>query len=96
MVNKRLTARNQCIVSKSLTSDFLLSNLPYYLGILCPPYFRPRFYYVFLSEDKARSLFHYTFIFTSKWLNSHPLRQLQAEPRKLVAFFSYDSIGLLV
>lgn len=95
-VKKRTTACNQCIVSKSLTSDFRLSNFPYYLGILCPPYFRPRFYYVFLSEDKDRNLFHYTFIYTSKWLQSQSLRQFQVEPCKLVAFYNFESIGILV
>jgi hypothetical protein len=95
-VKKRVTACNQCIVSKSLTSDFRLSNFPYYLGILCPPYFRPRFFYVFLSEDKVKKLFNYTFIYTSKWLQSQSLRQLQVEPCKLVAFYNFESIGILV
>lgn len=95
-VKKRITACNQCIVSKSLKSDFRLTNLPYYLGILCPPYFRPRFYYVFLSEDKVTKLFNYTFIYTSKWLQSQSLRQFQVEPCKLVAFYCFDSIGILV
>lgn len=95
-VKKRVTACNQCIVSKSLTSDFRLTNLPYYLGILCPSYFRPRFYYVFLSEDKVKKLFNYTFIFTSKWLQSQSLRQFQVVPCKLVAFYNFESIGLLV
>lgn len=95
-VKKRVTACNQCIVSKSLKSDFRLTNLPYYLGILCPPYFRPRFYYVFLNEDKVKKLFNYTFIFTSKWLQSQSLRQFQIEPCKLVAFYNFESIGILV
>lgn len=95
-VKKRITACNQCIVSKSLTSNFRLSNFPYYLGILCPPYFKPRFYYVFLSEDKDKHLFHYTFIYTSKWLQSQSLRQFHVEPCRLVAFYNFDAIGILI
>lgn len=95
-VKKRITACSQCIVSKSLTSDFRLLDFPFYLGVLCPKYFRPRFYYVFVNEDKDRKLFHYTFIFTSKWLQSQSLRQFQVEPCKLVAFYCFDSIGILV
>lgn len=95
-VKKRTSPCMQCIVSKPLTSNFFLTNLPYYLGILCPPHFNPRFFYVFLSVDKANHLYHYTFIYTSKWLQSQSLRQYQVEPCRLVAFFNSDSIGLLI
>nr|CAI9749970.1 hypothetical protein TLHOJNLA_TLHOJNLA_CDS_0003 [Microvirus sp.] len=93
---KRVTACCQTIVSKSLTSDFRLDDYAYYLGVLCPRNFRPRFYYVFVSEDKNTNLFHYTFIYTSKWLQSQSLRQFQVQPCTLVAFFNFDSIGLLI
>lgn len=93
---KRFTPCTDCILSKSLTSDFRLLDFPFYLGVLCPKYFKPRFYYVFVNEDKVRKLFHYNFIFTSKWLEVQSLRHLQVEPCRLVAFYSFDSIGLLV
>lgn len=93
---KRFIPCKDCFLCKSLTSDFRLLDFPFYLGVLCPKYFRPRFYYVFVNEDKVRKLFHYSFVFTTKWVEVQSLRQCQVEPCRLVAFYSFDSIGILV
>lgn len=92
---KLITACSQCIVSKQLTTDFRIDNYAYYLGVLAPRYIAPKFYYVFVSEDKSTKKFHYTFIYTSKWLQSQSLKQFQVQPCQLVAFYCFDAIGLL-
>lgn len=92
---KRVTACSQCIVSKRLTTDFRIDDYAYFLGVLAPRFMSPKFYYVFVSEDKNTKLFYYTFIYTTKWLQSQSLRQFQVEPCKLVAFYNFAAIGIL-
>lgn len=99
ILRKVIPSVKQCIIQKLLFTDFYLTDKEFlsYLQTLSPKdmIYDYTFMYVFKSFDKDTHIYRYSFVYSSKWLQSTSLKSLGVTPNSLVAFYNRLSLPLL-
>lgn len=99
LLRKVIPSVRQCIVVKVLHTDFYLTDKEFlsYLQTLAPKdmLYDYTFMYVFKNFDKDTHIFRYSFVYSSKWLQSTSLKSFGLTPKSLVAFYNRISLPLL-